>query len=112
MVGVEGAVDREFLDLPALPGPVPDDLAHHRAVPDSTTEVGPLIAATETPSSWPAIDSRASSAEIAIAAMAPPTGICLLTRRTRSAISAAASSSEKIPAAVAAANSPTECPST
>jgi hypothetical protein len=70
--------------------------------PDSTTDRGPLTAASDTPSG-----SATSSSAACTASIAPPAGSALISR-PRLSTSRAASSSENTPAMCAPASSPTE----
>jgi hypothetical protein len=70
--------------------------------PDSTTDRGPLTAASDTPSG-----SATSSSAACTASIAPPAGSALISR-PRLSTSRAASSSESTPAMCAPASSPTE----
>ncbi len=80
--------------------------------PERTTEFGAFTAEIPARCSDPASDSRASASETRIATMTPPTGVFSRNSRIRSASSAQTSGRENTPATVAAASSPTECPTT
>ncbi len=79
------------------------------ASPETTTEEGPLTAATAT---WVPYGARASATSCSVAAtasMAPPAGSACMSL-PRAATRVQASSSERTPATCAAASSPTEWP--
>ena len=79
------------------------------SAPETTVEPGELIAAIESSTSRPSIDSAISASIASIAAIAPPDGNSPI-RRPLAQISSAASSRLSTPAIWAAAISPTECP--
>ncbi len=88
----------------------PATSATESAAPESTTEAGPLTAATPTSVRSPRA-ARTSASEARTATMAPPSGSACISL-PRAATSMAASSRESTPATWAAANSPTEWPAT
>ncbi len=77
--------------------------------PATTTDAGPLTAATDTRSSCPASTCRTASSVAPTESIAPPAGRACISL-PRAATSRHASSSENTPATCAAAISPTECP--
>ncbi len=78
------------------------------SAPETTTERGPLTAATDT-SGRPARTAATSSSVASTDTMAPPAGRACMSR-PRAATSAAASARSRTPATCAAVISPTEWP--
>ncbi|RPK83668.1 hypothetical protein EES47_24770 [Streptomyces sp. ADI98-12] len=79
------------------------------SAPETTTEAGPLTAATETCPACPARSGATSSSVASRETMAPPSGRASM-RRPRAVTRAQASARVNTPATWAAAISPTECP--
>ncbi len=81
--------------------------------PETTTDSGPLTAASPAPGVPPTVArcARTSASVARIDTMAPPVGSACI-RVPRAATRRAASGSDSTPAMCAAATSPTECPAT